>query len=390
VRFDPERHHRRSIRRKGHDYRQGVYFVTITAAARQPLFGEVRNGVVWLSAAGALIADVWMHLPIHFPSVRLDAFVVMPDHFHGILVLGEVDWWESITGASRTPFVLTPPMRYPPFWEQMLAAEARARGVPECLLPAPTAIVAPPVGARSPRPEILNPEILNPEISNPEISNPEISNPEISNPEISKPEISKPEILNPEISNPEILNPEISNPETPNHENSPGNPLGSMHGAVGFTHGAVGFTHGAARRAPTAPLPNAPYGRGLRTLKSQAMKPHAMKIAQRILLVLRRARLVLRTVRLVLRTVRSVLRRARQPRPYPTKRAHASKTQRSDRSSPTSSTRPPSATTCPKRNQAQPSGTPTTTSDASPPATRSAPPEPTSSPIPPARGKIPP
>jgi hypothetical protein len=229
VRFDPERHHRRSIRRKGHDYRQGVYFVTITAAARQPLFGEVRNGVVWLSAAGALIADVWMHLPIHFPSVRLDAFVVMPDHFHGILVLGEVDWWEGITGASRTPFVLTPPMRYPPFWEQMLAAEARARGVPECLLPAPTAIVAPPVGARSPRPEILNPEISNPEILNPEISNPEISNPE-------------------------ILNHEISNPETPNHENSPGNPLGSMHGAVGFTHGAVGFTQGAA----TAPLPNAP------------------------------------------------------------------------------------------------------------------------------------
>jgi hypothetical protein len=207
VRFDPERHHRRSIRRKGHDYRQGVYFVTITAAARQPLFGEVRNGVVWLSAAGALIADVWMHLPIHFPSVRLDAFVVMPDHFHGILVLGEVDWWEGITGASRTPFVLTPPMRYPPFWEQMLAAEARARGVPECLPPAPTAIVAPPVGARFPRPEISNPE----------------------------------------ISNPEILNPEISNPETPNHENSPGNPLGSMHGAVGFTQGAA-----------TAPLPNAP------------------------------------------------------------------------------------------------------------------------------------
>jgi len=207
VRFDPERHHCRSIRRKGHEYRQGVYFVTITAAARQPLFGEVRNGVVWLSAAGALIADVWMHLPIHFPSVRLDAFVVMPDHFHGILVLGEVDWWEGITGALRTPFVLTPPMRYPPFWEQMLAAEARARGVPECLLPAPTAIVAPPVGARSPRPEIPNPE----------------------------------------ISNPEILNPETPNHETPNHENSPGNPLGSMHGAVGFTQGAA-----------TAPLPNAP------------------------------------------------------------------------------------------------------------------------------------
>jgi hypothetical protein len=229
VRFDPERHHRRSIRRKGHDYRQGVYFVTITAAGRQPLFGEVRNGVVWLSAAGALIADVWMHLPIHFPSVRLDAFVVMPDHFHGILVLGEVDWWEGITGASRTPFVLTPPMRYPPFWEQMLAAEARARGVPECLLPAPTAIVAPPVGARSPRPEILNPEISNPEI------------------------------LNPEISNPEILNPETPNPETPNHENSPGNPLGSMHGAVGFTHGAVGFTQGAVgftQGAATAPLPH--------------------------------------------------------------------------------------------------------------------------------------
>ena len=123
--------------------------MTITTAARQPLFGEVRNGVVWLSAAGALVADVWMHLPIHFPSVRLDAFVVMPDHFHGILVLGEVDWWEGITGASRAPFVLTPPMRYPPFWEQMLAAEARARGVPERLLPTPAELVR----VRSPHPE---------------------------------------------------------------------------------------------------------------------------------------------------------------------------------------------------------------------------------------------
>jgi len=149
VRFDPERHHRRSIRRKGHDYRQGVYFVTITTAARQPLFGEVRNGVVWLSAAGALVADVWMHLPTHFPNVRLDAFVVMPDHFHGILVLGEVAWWSGIAGASQAPFILTPPMRYPPFWEQMLAAEARARGVPERLLPTPAELVR----ARSPRPE---------------------------------------------------------------------------------------------------------------------------------------------------------------------------------------------------------------------------------------------
>jgi len=149
VRFDPERHHRRSIRRKGHDYRQGVYFVTITTAARQPLFGEVRNGVVWLSAAGALVADVWMHLPTHFPNVRLDAFVVMPDHFHGILVLGEVAWWSGIAGASQAPFILTPPMRYPPFWEQMLTDEARARGVPERLLPTPAELVR----ARSPHHE---------------------------------------------------------------------------------------------------------------------------------------------------------------------------------------------------------------------------------------------
>ncbi len=152
VRFDPDRHHRRSIRQKGHDYRQGAYFVTITTVERQPLFGEVHEGVVWLSPAGALIVDVWMHLPLHFPSVRLDAFVVMPDHFHGIVVLGEVDWWEGIAGASQAPFVLTPPMRYPPFWEQALAYEAIARGVPRALLPSPPTSDAPPAGSRLPRP----------------------------------------------------------------------------------------------------------------------------------------------------------------------------------------------------------------------------------------------
>jgi REP element-mobilizing transposase RayT len=86
--YDPERHHRRSIRLKGYDYAQaGVYFVTICVQERACVFGEVENGEVRLSEIGEVAAACWEAIPGHFPDVDLDAFVVMPNHVHGILVL---------------------------------------------------------------------------------------------------------------------------------------------------------------------------------------------------------------------------------------------------------------------------------------------------------------
>jgi putative transposase len=87
-RFDPFVHHRRSIRLKHYDYRQaGVYFLTVCVQDRSCLFGEIVEGAMRLSAAGAMVQAVWEAVPEHYAGVELDAFVVMPNHVHGIVVL---------------------------------------------------------------------------------------------------------------------------------------------------------------------------------------------------------------------------------------------------------------------------------------------------------------
>ena len=84
--YDPRIHHRRSIRLPGYDYTSpGAYFVTICTHRREPLLGEVVDGEVCLSVYGRIAEACWRFLPRHFPHVRLDAFVVMPNHIHGII-----------------------------------------------------------------------------------------------------------------------------------------------------------------------------------------------------------------------------------------------------------------------------------------------------------------
>lgn len=84
-------HTRRSIRLKGHDYSQpGAYFVTVCTQDRACLFGEVTDGEMRLNPAGQLVERGWCAIPDHFPLARLDSFVVMPNHVHGIIVLSNV------------------------------------------------------------------------------------------------------------------------------------------------------------------------------------------------------------------------------------------------------------------------------------------------------------
>jgi REP element-mobilizing transposase RayT len=95
-----DRPQRRPIRLPGYDYsRHGQYFVTIVTTKREEVLGEVLHGVMHLSAAGACVADVWASLPRHYSHVSLDAFVVMPNHVHGIVILGH----DSAPGARRAP-----------------------------------------------------------------------------------------------------------------------------------------------------------------------------------------------------------------------------------------------------------------------------------------------
>jgi REP element-mobilizing transposase RayT len=88
VKYDPARHHRRSIRLRGYDYTQaGAYFITICTQGRECLFGEVADDEMHLNEYGRIVRDVWFDLPNHVSNVVLDAFVVMPNHVHGIVVI---------------------------------------------------------------------------------------------------------------------------------------------------------------------------------------------------------------------------------------------------------------------------------------------------------------
>jgi putative transposase len=88
MRYDPDKHHRRSIRLKEYDYAQpGAYFVTVCTRDRECLFGHVVNGEMHLNDAGEIARRCWEDIPHHFPLVELDAFAVMPNHVHGIIVI---------------------------------------------------------------------------------------------------------------------------------------------------------------------------------------------------------------------------------------------------------------------------------------------------------------
>lgn len=89
--FNPDIHHRRSIRLRHYDYSQaGAYFITLCTQKRECLFGVVADDGVRLNDIGRMVQDIWDALPGHYPRVELDCFVVMPNHIHGIVVLNGV------------------------------------------------------------------------------------------------------------------------------------------------------------------------------------------------------------------------------------------------------------------------------------------------------------
>ncbi len=88
--FNPEKHHRQSIRIRGYDYTQAyAYFVTLCTHQRRCLFGQIVDGAMYLNCSGQFIQTCWKNLPNHFPFIELDVFVVMPNHIHGIIIITE-------------------------------------------------------------------------------------------------------------------------------------------------------------------------------------------------------------------------------------------------------------------------------------------------------------
>ena len=77
-----------SARMPGWDYASpGYYFVTIITKDREPVFGKIVDGVMTLSPIGEIARRYWSEIPMHFPNVAIDEFVIMPDHMHGIIVI---------------------------------------------------------------------------------------------------------------------------------------------------------------------------------------------------------------------------------------------------------------------------------------------------------------
>ena len=88
MKYDPEIHHRRSIRLRDYDYSQeGYYFVTVCTKNRECYFGKIIHGEMELSKIGLIAHKYWNEIPKHFDNVILDEMVIMPDHLHGIVVV---------------------------------------------------------------------------------------------------------------------------------------------------------------------------------------------------------------------------------------------------------------------------------------------------------------
>ncbi len=98
MHYDPDKHHRRSIRLADYDYKQsGAYFITVCAKHRQCLFGEIADGEMRLNELGRAVEECWEWLAQRYQQVSLDAWIIMPNHLHGVIVLDDFN-----KGGSRT------------------------------------------------------------------------------------------------------------------------------------------------------------------------------------------------------------------------------------------------------------------------------------------------
>lgn len=89
-------HNRKRNRLAGYDYTTpGYYFVTICTKGMLEYFGRVQNGKIELNDAGQIVQECWLDLPNHYINCKLQAFVIMPNHIHGII---------EIVGNGFKPF----------------------------------------------------------------------------------------------------------------------------------------------------------------------------------------------------------------------------------------------------------------------------------------------
>lgn len=116
MRYNPARHRRRSLRLKGYDYSSaGAYFITICTHHRQCLLGTILNGEMQLSKMGWIAHEEWENSATIRQEIEFDAWVIMPNHIHGIVILNDnfLEMNRKSTGAMHLPVAdrLIPPLK---------------------------------------------------------------------------------------------------------------------------------------------------------------------------------------------------------------------------------------------------------------------------------------
>jgi putative transposase len=103
--YNPDKHHRQSIRLKNYDYSSvGAYFITLCTYQKQHLFGDIVEGEMVLNTMGKIIDEEWLRSAGIRKEVELDEFVIMPNHVHGIIWILPIDPSPSNVGAhGRAP-----------------------------------------------------------------------------------------------------------------------------------------------------------------------------------------------------------------------------------------------------------------------------------------------
>lgn len=74
----------------------GSFFVTLVCLKRKPIFGRIENQEVALSEFGKIVEEIWINLPKFYPQIKLGEFILMPDHFHAIVHIREIEGFKSI------------------------------------------------------------------------------------------------------------------------------------------------------------------------------------------------------------------------------------------------------------------------------------------------------
>src|SRR4030042_1150806 len=86
--YNPEIHHRRSIRLRDYDYsKEGAYFITVCIKNRECVLGKIENGKMTLDEYGMIVEKEWLRTETMCFNILMANYIVMPNHFHGIIII---------------------------------------------------------------------------------------------------------------------------------------------------------------------------------------------------------------------------------------------------------------------------------------------------------------